>query len=118
MAELLKSVSASSEGRDILLLIGLAIFCGTVGARIFQRLRIPQIVGYITAGIILGPLLKIVSPQTVRTLEPFNSFALGVIGFLIGGELKRELFVKFGRQVAAILLFEGGCWLSLLLFLP
>ncbi|MHC4647162.1 MAG: cation:proton antiporter domain-containing protein [Planctomycetota bacterium] len=35
-------------------------------------------------------------------------FALGLIGFLIGGELKRDIFVKFGRQVAAILLFEGG----------
>lgn len=30
-----------------------------------------------------------------------------MIGFLIGGELKRDIFVKFGRQVAAILLFEG-----------
>ena len=40
-------------------------------------------------------------------LEPFNMFALGIIGFLIGGELKREIFVKFGRQVITILLFEG-----------
>jgi NhaP-type Na+/H+ or K+/H+ antiporter len=53
-------------------------------------------------------LLKIFSPQTVESLEPFNLFALGVIGFLIGGELNRDIFVKFGKQVAAILLFEGG----------
>ena len=98
-----------AQGRDInlVLLIGLAIFFGTAGARIFQRLHIPQIVGYITVGIILGPLLTIISEQTLQTLEPFNLFALGVIGFLIGGELKREVFVKFGKQVFAILLFEG-----------
>lgn len=108
MNNLLANISAQSEQVNILLLIGIAIFTGMIGARIIQKLRIPQIIGYITIGIILGPLLKIITPQTVETFEPFNLFALGIIGFLIGGELKREIFVKFGRQVAAILLFEGG----------
>lgn len=107
MNELLANISARSEQVNIILLIGIAIFAGMVGARIIQKLHIPQIIGYVTIGVILGPLLKIITPQTVETLEPFNLFALGVIGFLIGGELKREIFVKFGRQVIAILLFEG-----------
>jgi len=107
MNELLANIPAQSEQLNIILLIGIAIFGGTVGARIFHRLSIPRIVGYVAIGIILGPLLGIISPQTIRDLEPFNMFALGVIGFLIGGELKREIFVKFGRQVVAILLFEG-----------
>jgi Kef-type K+ transport system membrane component KefB len=72
-----------------------------VGAKIFQRIHIPQIVGYVTIGIILGPVLNIISPQMVQTLELFNLFALGIIGFLIGGELKREIFVKFGKRVIA-----------------
>lgn len=107
MNELLANISARSEQVNIILLIGIAIFAGMVGARIIQKLHIPQIIGYVTIGVILGPLLGVISPQTVETLEPFNLFALGVIGFLIGGELKREIFVKFGRQVIAILLFEG-----------
>jgi len=104
----LKSVLAQSEELNIILLIGIAIFGGTVGARIFHRLTIPRIVGYVAIGIILGPLLSIISQETIRDLEPFNTFALGIIGFLIGGELKREIFTKFGKQVIAILLFEGG----------
>jgi Kef-type K+ transport system membrane component KefB len=107
MTELLKSVLAQSEELNIILLIGIAIFGGTVGARIFHRLTIPRIVGYVAIGIILGPLLSVISEETIRDLEPFNTFALGIIGFLIGGELKREIFTKFGRQVIAILLFEG-----------
>jgi Kef-type K+ transport system membrane component KefB len=107
MTELLANISAQSEEMNVILLIGIAIFGGTVGARIFHTLRIPRIVGYVAIGIILGPLLKIISQQTIRDLEPFNVFALGIIGLLIGGELKREIFVKFGRQVVAILLFEG-----------
>ena len=107
MHELLANVSAQSEQVNIILLIGIAIFTGTVGAKVIQKLHIPQIIGYVTIGVILGPLLGVISPQTVESLEPFNLFALGVIGFLIGGELKRDIFVKFGRQVIAILLFEG-----------
>jgi len=107
MTEPLNTILAQSEELNIILLIGIAIFGGTIGGRIIQRLHIPQIIGYIVIGVILGPLLNIISQQTVQTLEPFNLFALGVIGFLIGGELKRDIFVKFGRQVFAILLFEG-----------
>ncbi len=93
---------------NIVLLIGIAIFLGTVGAKIFQRFHIPQIIGYIVVGIILGPpLLNIITPKTVESFEFFNFFALGIIGFLIGGELKRDLFLKFGKQVFSILLFEG-----------
>src|SRR4030042_826462 len=33
--------------------------------------------------------------------------ALGLIGFLVGGELKRDIFIKFGKQVPVVLLFEG-----------
>ncbi len=109
MAELLDSILAQGiEHINIILLMGLAIFFGTVGAGIFQRLHIPRIIGYVTIGIVLGPVLKIISPETVQNLDLFNLFALGIIGFLIGGELTRDIFVKFGKQVFAILLFEGG----------
>ncbi len=92
---------------NILLLLGIAIFGGTMGAKLFQRLRIPQVIGFVFIGVILGPVLKIISPATVQSLEMFNLLALGIIGFLVGGELKREVFVRFGRQVPIILFFEG-----------
>ncbi len=92
---------------NMLLMIGVAILFGTFGARFFQRLHIPQIVGYIVIGLVLGPMLGVISQQTVETFEPFNLFALGIIGFLIGGELKKDIFVKYGRQVFYVLLFEG-----------
>ncbi|MHC4629006.1 MAG: cation:proton antiporter, partial [Planctomycetota bacterium] len=116
MIEPLNAILAQSEGINLVLLIGLAILAGTVGAKVIKTLHIPQIIGYIAIGIILGPLLKIIPPASpegaevfnLEVLEVFNLFALGVIGFLIGGELQRDIFVKFGRQVIAVLLFEGG----------
>ncbi|MHC4119597.1 MAG: cation:proton antiporter domain-containing protein [Planctomycetota bacterium] len=116
MTESLNAILAQSEGINLIFLIGVAVLAGTVGARIIKLLHIPQIIGYIAIGVILGPLLKIIpaaGPEGAElfnlwALEVFNLFALGVIGFLIGGELERDIFVKFGKQVIAILLFEGG----------
>ena len=95
----LANISSQSEGLNILLLIGIAVFFGTVGARVLQRLRIPQIVGYVTIGIILGSLLKIISPTTVQQFELFNLFALGGIGFLVGGELEGKIFTRYGKAM-------------------
>jgi len=92
----------------IILILGMAIFLGTVGARIFQKLRIPQVVGYIVIGLIIGePFLKIINSETIAKLENFNMFALGIIGFMIGGELKFDIFRKYGKQFVSILFSEG-----------
>ncbi|MCK5644785.1 MAG: cation:proton antiporter, partial [Gammaproteobacteria bacterium] len=111
MTELFGNILATAGGQDqfnAVLIVGAAIFCGTVGARIFQRLHIPQVVGYVVMGIIIGqPVLGLINGRAISALEPLNLFALGMIGFLVGGELKRQIFVKFGRQVMSILLFEG-----------
>jgi len=93
---------------NLLLLLGIAVFGGTVGAKVFQRLHIPQVIGYIIIGLIIGESgLKIVPGAMVASLEPLNYFALGIIGFMIGGELKASVFKKYGRQFVTILLAEG-----------
>jgi len=92
----------------VLFVLGLAVFGGILGAWLFQRLRIPQVVGYIAIGLIIGESgLKIVTAEDVVALHSLSLFALGVIGFLVGGELKAETFRKYGRQFAAIFLGEG-----------
>ena len=92
----------------MLLVIGLAVFFGTIGARIFQFLRIPRVVGYIAIGIVVGRSgLGLIDQETLSNLDPFNFFALGIIGFMIGRELHRDVFRKHGRQLTAILLAQG-----------
>ena len=93
---------------NLLLLLGIAIFSGTVGARLFQKLHIPQVVGYIVIGLILGgSVLKLIDIDLVMSLSPLNMFALGIIGFTIGGELKFDLFKRYGKQFVIILIAEG-----------
>ncbi|MDI6605937.1 MAG: cation:proton antiporter, partial [Candidatus Omnitrophota bacterium] len=63
---------------------------------------------YIAIGIIIGESgVKVVSRNTIEALQPFNYFALGLIGFMVGGELKKEIFAKYGKQFMTILLCEG-----------
>jgi len=95
-------------GVNSVLILGIILFFGTFGGRLFQKLKIPQVVGYISAGLILGMSgFKLINIEVISHLQPFNSFALGLIGFMIGGELKIGTIRKFGKQFTYILLMES-----------
>lgn len=102
--------SGDSSGQfnlNVVLLFGLIVLGGAFGARLFQRLHIPQVVGCIVVGILLGEVLGVITPHTIEKLEPFTMFALGIIGFMIGAELRGEVFRKYGRQFFIILFSQG-----------
>jgi len=104
------SVSASAgifDNLNLALLFGLIILGGTFGARLFQKFHIPQVVGCIVVGILLGDVFHLITPKTIESLEPFTMFALGLIGFMIGAELRAEVFKKYGRQFFIILFSQG-----------
>jgi len=93
---------------NLLLLMGLAILGGTIGARWFQRFHIPQVVAYFVIGLLVGESgLRLIRHDLIENMAPFSFFALGLIGFMIGGELRREVFDKYGKKFFAILLGEG-----------
>ena len=92
----------------VLLILGVSAFVGLFGAWFFQRIKVPQVVGYIAVGLLLGQSgIGLVDKQHIEALEPFTFFALGMIGFLVGGELKIAEFQKYGRQFLTILMGEG-----------
>ena len=105
MLELLSSISVPDiHHLNIALVIGIAVFGGTIGARLFQKLHVPQVVGYVVIGLIIGEsFLNIIGRETLESLHFFNLFALGIIGFTIGGQLKRDIFKKYGKQFFIIL---------------
>ena len=103
------SSTLAETGADLnsALLFGLVILGGAFGARLFQKLHIPQVVGCIIVGIILGDVLNVITPERIDKLRPFTMFALGVIGFMIGSELRGDVFKKYGRQFFTILFSQG-----------
>lgn len=81
---------------------------GLLGSKLCQRLGIPRVVGSIVAGVLLGDSFAgLISLDDVARLSPFTDVALAMIGFMIGGELKRSVFERFGRQMVLLMLAEG-----------
>ena len=98
----------SLQATQIVLLMGIVMFFGALGGRLFQKLKIPQVVGYIVIGIIIGSSgFQILRPETIAALNPISTVSLSLIGFLIGGELKLNVIKKYGKQFVGILLFES-----------
>jgi len=93
---------------NMILLLGVILFGGTLVGRLFQKWKIPQVVGYIGLGLVLGQTgFNIIDSKTLTNLQPFSTFALGLIGFMIGGELKLKTIKKYGKQFLTILLMES-----------
>lgn len=96
------------DSANLILLLGAILLLGSLGGRLFQKLKIPQVVGYIVIGIIIGQSgFRILSKNVIISLTPLSSLALSLIGFLIGGELKLKTIKKYGKQFVGILLFES-----------
>ena len=92
---------------NILLVIGIIILLGTVGGRIFKKLNLPQVTGYIIIGLLLGQTFGgFLSGPILDSFRPLISLALGVIGFMIGSELNLERFRRYSRSIYTILLVE------------
>ncbi|MDR0867315.1 MAG: cation:proton antiporter [Planctomycetota bacterium] len=97
------------SGSDfVMLIVGVSAFAGILGAWLFQKLRIPQVVGYIVIGVLAGDSgCGFIHGQHIEALRSFNLLALGVIGFLVGGELKISEFRRYIRQYMAMMLGAG-----------
>lgn len=93
---------------NILLIVGIAIFGGLLSGKLFTKLKLPQVVGFIFTGVVIGNSgLTIIDNDIIAQLAPLTSFALGIIGFMVGGELELSTFKKYGKQFMYILFFES-----------
>lgn len=93
---------------DILLLLGTATLAGLAAGKVLERWGVPQVVGYILIGVALGDSAAgLLTHNLLDLFEPLSQVALGFIGFLVGGELRTEVFRKYGPKFIIILLCEG-----------
>ncbi len=84
---------------DILTIIGLIIAVAFLGSKVFQRFGIPQVVGYIVTGTLLGSsFLNVVPLEIADELTFISEIALGLIGFNIGSHLLFIELRSLGRK--------------------
>jgi Kef-type K+ transport system membrane component KefB len=92
---------------NILLVIGIIILLGTVAGRVMKKLNMPQVMGYIIIGVILGESFHgMLSGPITDSFRPVISLALGIIGFMIGAEIQFDRFRRYSRSIYTILFVE------------
>ncbi len=94
--------------KDILLSLGVAIAIGMVFNRIVKKLGLPNVTGYLVAGVLIGPsFLQIIPSIWLESCTLLVNVALGFIAFSIGGEFKLSKIKKIGKSVFIITVFQA-----------
>lgn len=104
---------------NFLLIIGIIIIVGFFGGLAVRKLKIPRITGYIIIGILLSAsLLNVISKEVVGSLSLVTDIALGIIAYLIGGNLHVESLKRLKKNITSITLFQSlGAWFLVTLVL-
>ena len=93
---------------DIFFFIGVAVLVGFAGGKLSHKIKFPSVVGYLIAGLILGPsFLNLLHPQVLDKLVVFNDLALSIIAFIIGSELNLSNLKKLGKGIITIIFSES-----------
>lgn len=89
-------------------IIGFLVISSFLGSRLVKQVGVPQIVGYILLGLILGPsFINLVPSKLSNELVFISQIALGLIGFDIGSHLKAEDLRDKGKIITSILFSES-----------
>lgn len=91
---------------NVYIIIGSALLIGLLFAILVDKIKIPSIAGYIIGGILLGVYLKFLKINISAELNIISNIALGIIAFIIGGEIRMEDIRHLGRSIFFIVFFE------------
>ncbi len=88
--------------------LALILLTGLFLARIVNVFKLPNVTGYILAGILIGPsFLGIIPREAISSFDIISEAALGFISYSIGGELSFKHLRKMGSSVLLITLAES-----------
>ncbi|MBN1591862.1 MAG: cation:proton antiporter [Candidatus Coatesbacteria bacterium] len=102
-------------GADLVFLIGAILTIAYIGGRVSNRLKLPEVTGYLFAGILLKAAITwigVIPPERfdmllTEHLGQIPQITLAMIAFVIGGSLPIEQLKRLGRGIAWIGLTEG-----------
>jgi len=98
----------SKSPNIIIALFGATLLLGWFGGRFSQKIKTPQVVGFIIIGLFLGgSFLKILPIKLLDKFVFVNYLALSLIGFDIGGELVLRNLKKVGKSIIWISILES-----------
>ncbi len=88
--------------------LAMMIFTGMALGRLVKFIKLPNVTGYLLAGLILGPsVLGLLNEEFLSSASVISDAALGFIAFSIGNEFKISYFKRVGATPIIIAIFES-----------
>ena len=93
---------------NLLFYLAIMLFAGLLFGRLLKLVKLPNVTGYLIAGLVLGPFVtKILTAEQVESLSVISNMALSFIAFTVGLSFKRSYFKRVGMTPVVIALLEA-----------
>ncbi len=88
--------------------VGLLLFFGYFLGKLFERIKLPAITGYILSGLLLSEAVSgLVLKEVVHEIGSLTDIALGIIALTIGSEFEFEKIKRTGVKILTLTFFEA-----------
>ncbi|MEG2633661.1 MAG: cation:proton antiporter [Oscillospiraceae bacterium] len=102
------SILTQSTESAVLLSLAVILFSGFLVTRLTKLCHLPNVSGFILAGVLIGPgVLNIVPQYIIENMGFMSDIALSFIAFGVGKFFKREIIKSTGKKIVIITLFES-----------
>ena len=87
----------------MLFYLAVILFAGMFTAKLLSKVKLPNVTGYLIAGLIIGPsILGIIPKEGADKLSIISEAALSFIAYSIGSEFNIENLKKLGKGILTV----------------
>lgn len=88
--------------------VALAMVFGLILNRVMKLFNLPNVTGYLIAGVLVGPYcINLLNAENLSDVSFISTIALGFIAFSIGGEFKLDAIKRLGGKVLTITFMQA-----------
>ena len=92
----------------ILISLAIMLLAGFVVSLLTKLLKLPNVTGYILAGVLIGPyVLNMIPASIIDNMSFISDLALGFIAFGVGKFFKKNVIKSAGLKIIVITVFES-----------
>lgn len=100
--------SEVSTTYEALLILAFILILGLFAGRLFEKIKLPHITGFIVMGVLLGIVFVLLGiGDLIHNLTVVSSVALGFIAYGIGTELRFNKLRKSGKEIVVITFIQA-----------
>lgn len=98
----------TNSSAQVILSLAVMLFAGFLVTRITKLLKLPNVTGYILAGVLIGPyVLNLISADMIKSMDFITDVALAFIAFGVGKYFRFSELKQSGSKIFVLTVFES-----------